>query len=138
MDFMKKLKTRRNVAISYGLIGILFTALFFTDIMKSEYILTLGIAFIVMGIFRLVQYKRITKDEQSVLRRKTEEYDERNVSIIRKSRSAAFTLYVFITAVAVIVLQLLGKSELSSILGLNVCAIVLLYWICYVIYHKIS
>lgn len=134
MDFKKKLRIRLYMAIAYIITGIAFAALFFRS--TNEYMITLGIALIIMGIFRIIRYMKITKDDDSVRLQKIAETDERNISIIHKAKSTAFGLYILITAMAVIVLEILGNSELSSILGLNVCIIVFLYWICYRIYQK--
>lgn len=134
MDFKKKLRIRLYMAIAYIITGIVFAALFFRS--TNEYMMTLGIALIIMGIFRIIRYMKITKDDDSVRLQKIAETDERNISIIHKAKSTAFGLYILITAMAVIVLEILGNSELSSILGLNVCIIVFLYWICYRIYQK--
>ena len=136
MDYKKKLNTRLYTAIAYIFIGIIFSVLYFCGVSENQSVLSLGIALIVMGILRIRQYMKITKDDESIRKQRIAETDERNIAILHKSKSVAFGLYVFIVAIVVIILELLGKSELSTILALNVCAIVLLYWICYWIYQK--
>ena len=136
MDYKKKLKTRLYTAIAYIFIGIIFSVLYFCGVSENQSVLSLGIALIVMGILRIRQYMKITKDDESIRKQRIAETDERNIAILHKAKSVAFGLYVFIVAIVVIILELLGKSELSTILALNVCAIVLLYWICYWIYQK--
>lgn len=138
MDFKKKLKTRLNVAIGYIIIGIIFAALFYSKIIENQYLLSLGIALIVMGIVRIIQYKKITKDEESIRRRRIAETDERNIAILHKAKSAAVGIYVTITAAAAVILEIIGKSELSVILASSVSTLVLLYLICYLIYQKRS
>ena len=91
-----------------------------------------------MGIVRIIQYKKITKDEESIRRRRIAETDERNITILHKAKSDAVGIYVTITATAVVILEIIGRSELSTILASTVCALVLLYLICYWIYQKRS
>lgn len=138
MDFKKKLKTRLYIAIVYIIIGVAFAVLYLCGMSENQYLLSLGIALIIMGILRIRQYMKITKDDESVRRREISETDERNIAILHKAKSSAFGLYTFITAAAAIVLEILGKSELATVLALNVGAIVGLYWICYWVYQKKS
>ena len=90
-----------------------------------------------MAVIRLIAYMRITKDDESIKRQEIAENDERNIAIIHKAKSTAFGLYVFLVATIIIILELLGITELTTILALNLCGIVVLYWLCYYIYHKI-
>ena len=119
-------------------IGVVFIVLYLTKIIKNEYIMTFGTALAAMGVLKLLQYKMITKNEETVRRRRIMETDERNLAIINKSKSAAFGWYVIIVCSAVIVLEVMGKREYSNILELSVCALVGLYWICYFIYSRRS
>lgn len=138
MDFMKKMRKRLYIAVGYIIIGVIFAVLFYCGISKNQYLQVLGITLIVMGIARTIQYKAITKDEESVRRQRITETDERNIAIVHKAKSLAFSLYVFICAVLVIVLEIIGEKEYSTILALSICALVTLYWICFFIYHKRS
>lgn len=137
MDFKRKLKTRLYTAITYILIGGIFIAMYLCNISENQYLLTLGIALAVMAVIRLIAYMRITKDDESIKRQEIAENDERNIAIIHKAKSTAFGLYVFLVATIIIILELLGITELTTILALNLCGIVVLYWLCYYIYHKI-
>ena len=138
MDFEKKLKSRLEIAIGYILIGIILVILNLTKIIENEYLETLGIALALMGVLRIIQYKRITKSEETIKSREIAEKDERNISIMHKANSMAFGIYILIVGVVVIVLEAMGRRENASILALNVCGLVLLYWICYFIYNKKS
>lgn len=136
MDFEKKLKSRLEIAVGYILIGVILVVLNLAKIIENEYLETLGIAFALMGALRIIQYKRITKNEETIKSREIAEKDERNISIMHKAKSMAFGLYILITGVVVIVLEAMGRRENASILALNVCGLVLLYWICYFIYNR--
>ncbi len=138
MEFMKKLKKRLIIAVVQIIIGAAFVALFCCNISQNQYLQTLGIALIITGIARIVQYKRITKDEESIRRQRIAETDERNIAIMHKAKSTAFGLYVLIAALTVIVLEVIEKTDYSNILALNVCTLVALYWISYLVYSKRS
>lgn len=138
MDYKKKLKTRLYTAITYISSGIIFVALYGSKTTENQYLFSIGIALIIMGIARIIQYKKITKDEESIRCQRVAETDERNIAILNKAKSTAFGIYVFIAGSVAIVLEVIGKTEYSFILALNVMALVFLYWISYWIYRKRS
>lgn len=137
MDFVKKLKIRRYTAIVYIATGILLTVLFAAKIMARQYALTLGIALIIIGVARVLDYIRITKNSESIRKRQIAESDERNLYIINKAKSTAFGVYVVTTAIIVIAAEMCGKSDLAETLALTICALVLLYWAFYWLYRKV-
>lgn len=138
MDFEKRLKTRRNVMISYMAIGVVLIALNLLKLVENEYLLSLGITLAFLGFIKLLQYLRITKDEESIRKRRIEETDERNIANSHKAKSAAFGYYVIIACLAVVVLEILGEKEYSKFLAFSVCALLILYWISYFIYSRKS
>ena len=138
MDFRKKLKTRLYVAISYMVLGVAMILIFNLVNTGNQYFSTLGFAFLVIGIARLRQYLIINKSEESVKKREIAESDERNIFIINKAKSLAFSIFVFAACVGVIVLQILNIKEYSFILSWVVCSLLLIYWICYWIIRKKS
>lgn len=138
MDFEKRLKTRRNVMISYMAIGVVLIALNLLKLVENEYFLSLGITLAFLGFLKLLQYRRITKDEESIRKRRIAETDERNIANSHKAKSAAFGGYVIIAGVSVIVLEIIGEKEYSKILAFSVCSLVFLYWISYFFYSKKS
>lgn len=138
MDFEKRLKTRRNIMISYMITGVILIALYLLKLTENEYLMTFGVALALLGLLKIVQYKRITKDEESIRKRRIAESDERNIAIMHKAKSAAFGLYVIIAGISVIVLEMIGEKECSAFIAFSVCALVLLYWISYFFYSKKS
>lgn len=138
MDYKQKLKTRLYTAITYISSGIIFIALYGSKTTENQYLFSLGIALVIMGIARIIKYKQITKDEESIRRQKVAETDERNIAILNKAKSTAFGLYIFGVATIVIVLEILEITKYTNILALSVCVLALLYWICYWIYQKRS
>ena len=134
MDYKKKLKTRLNTAIIMISVGIIFTvSSIFAD---SEMASTFGAVFLVMGIARVVQYKRLLNDPEEMRRREIVETDERNVMLWTKARSLAFVIYIIALGIAVIVLQLMEMSQAANIVSLCMMGFIVIYWICYFIIIK--
>ena len=134
MDYKKKLKTRLNTAIIMISVGIIFTvSSIFAD---SEMASTFGAVFLVMGIARVVQYKRMLNDPEEMRRREIVETDERNVMLWTKARSLAFVVYIIALGIAVIVLQLMEMSQAANIVSLCMMGFIVIYWICYFIIIK--
>jgi len=134
VDYKKKLKTRLNTAIIMISVGIIFTvSSIFAD---SEMASTFGAVFLVMGIARVVQYKRLLNDPEEMRRREIVEKDERNVMLWTKARSLAFVIYIIALGIAVIVLQLMEMSQAANIVSWCLMGFVVIYWICYFIIVK--
>ena len=134
MDYKKKLKTRLNTAIIMISVGIIFTvSSIFAD---SEMASTFGAVFLVMGIARVVQYKRLLNDPEEMRRREIVEKDERNVMLWTKARSLAFVVYIIALGIAVIVLQLMEMTQAANIVSLCMMGFIVIYWICYFIIVK--
>lgn len=138
MDFSKKLKLRLCLAVLYILLGITSIIVYTFNLGEDTVLLTFGTAFTAMGVLRVIRYFKITRNPESVRRRKTEESDERIIAIVRRAKAVAFGVYTFGAAILVIVLEFLGKSSLASVIALNICAIVFIYWLSYIILQKRS
>ncbi len=136
MEFRKKLKVRLYTAIAYIIIGAVFIGLSFTRLGSNEMISSFGAVFAVMGIARIIQYMRITKDEESIHQREIAETDERNVMIWTKARSLAFSIYILAAALAVVVLYLMNMNFAGKIVAYNLFGFVAIYWICYFIISR--
>lgn len=138
MDYKKKLRSRLNIAITYIVLGVMFIV--GTSITKTEndFISTFGFMMILMGLVRIRNYRMITKDEDTIRKQEIIETDERNISIIHKAKSTAFSIYILLLGTAVIVLSLFNMHEVARWIACSVCLIVVIYWICYFIYQKKS
>ncbi len=138
MEFKKKLKIRLWVAISYIVLGIAMVTVTIVSKTENQFISSFGLALAVMGIARIRNYFLITKNEDTLRKREIAETDERNVSIVNKARSAAFTVYILLAGIFVIVMGLLDKIELALWVSYSVSLLVLIYWVCYIVYQKKS
>ncbi len=138
MDFRKKLKTRRNIAVGYIILGIAMIIIF--NIIKTEnnFLSSFGFALAVIGIAQIRKYILITKSEETIERQQIAESDERNISIASKAKSASFIIYVVLASVMVIILEIINKTQLAIIISGTVGILVLLYWISYFVISKKS
>lgn len=134
MKFTDKLKVRLYAAFVIALIGI---GLILTGVFtKTEMASSFGLMFFVVGIARIIQYKRITKNAGTLHKREVAETDERNVMLWTRARSMTFSVYVLLSAAAVILLYLSGVSEAARIVSYTLWLIVVIYWICYFIISR--
>ena len=138
MDYKKKLRSRLNIAITYIVLGAIFIVGTLITKTENDFISTFGFVMILMGLVRIRNYRIITKDEDAIRKQQIIETDERNISIIHKAKSAAFSSYIFILGVAVIVLLFLSMHEAAKWIAYSVCLLIVIYWICYFIYQKKS
>lgn len=138
MDFRKKLKIRLWVAITYIILGVMLIITFNLINTDNNFLSSWGFALVVIGIVRIRNYLMITKDEETVRKQQIAESDERNIAIANKAKSVAFTVYLLLACVAVIVLQLLNKTELALSISCPVLVLILIYWVSYWIIRKKS
>ncbi|MBE6622805.1 MAG: hypothetical protein E7621_01230 [Ruminococcaceae bacterium] len=137
MEFKKKLKKRLYIAVAYTVLGLLMTASSFI-IHTDDFISSFGFALFLMGIVRIRNYFIITRTEETIKKREITETDERNILIMNRAKSTAFSIYVLLSSFVVIILSFLNMHELSKCIAIGVCVLVVIYWICYMIYQKIS
>ena len=64
--------------------------------------------------------------------------DERNIYISNKAKSMAFNWGILACAAATVVLRIIGMNDQSTICGLTICIVLVLYWVIYLIYNKNS
>ncbi len=138
MNFKNKLKTR----LYYGIICIVLGAIMIIGVTatksENEYISAFGFALAMVGVARIIQYLKITKNEDSIKKQEINETDERNISIIQKAKSATFSIYLLISCSVVIVTALIDMPDVAKWIGYSQFVLVIIYWICYWIYQKKS
>lgn len=96
----------------------------------------MGSALIVVSLLNLIRIHRINKNEEYRERLEVEANDERNRFIRNKSWAFAGYLFIIISAVAVIVLKVLGQDLLSIATSCALCLMLILYWVSYLIFNK--
>lgn len=138
MDFRKKLKIRLFIAIGYIVLGIAMITTFNIIKAENDFLSSFGFALTVVGIVNIRNYIKITKNEETIMKRQIAETDERNISIANRAKSISFITYVLLASIAVIILELLNKIQLAMILSGTVGVLVLIYWVSYWIINKKS
>ena len=132
MDYRKNLKKRLYIAIAYMVTGCILTAIAFLTQTNNHFIPAFGIGLMVNSVLRLLQYRRITKDETTVKQQQVAEQDERNRMLMERAKSWAFGFYIILTGNVLIILALLGiQDTLVQFISYSICLLALLYWICY-------
>lgn len=135
MDFKKTLKSRLYIAIIYIVLGIIIFAAFINR-QDDNYISTFGFILTLLGIVRIRNYFLITKDDETIKKQQIIETDERNLTIISKAKSTAFSIYIILSCLSVIILSFLNMHDIAQLISYSVSLLVVLYWICYLIYQK--
>ena len=96
----------------------------------------LGGGLLGVGVFQVIRNVRYLNNPEYREKVNTANNDERNKFLANKAWAWAGYLFVMIAAVATIVFQIIGKTELATISGFGVCLIVFLYWISYTVLQK--
>ena len=138
MDFRKKLTIRLYVAIGYIALGIILIATYALLKSDNDFLTSYGLALIVIGIVRIRQYFAIMKNEETLRKQQIKESDERNIAIASKAKSISFYVCILLACVAIIVLEILDRPEISAILSVSVCLMLVIYYVTYWIVRKNS
>ncbi|MBP3683685.1 MAG: hypothetical protein J6J12_01815 [Oscillospiraceae bacterium] len=136
MEYKKKLKQRLFVNLAWAVFGGAMTLYWLLSGTDNAYSLSLGIAFIIMGIIRTVQYNHIVHDKKAMKEQETAEKDERNKMMSERAKSWTFSLSLFVAGDICIILSLLGKHEAALPFAWYVCGMTVVYWICWNIIRK--
>lgn len=136
MDYKKKLNQRLYIGIIYIALGVMLIVGVFSSKSNNYFISALGFAIAMVGVARIIQYLKITKNEDSIKKQKINETDERNLSIIQKAKSATFSIYLLFSCTVVIITSLFDMPDVANWFGYSQFVLVIIYWICYWIYQK--
>ncbi len=138
MDYKKKLKQRLYYGIICIALGVMMIVGVYASKSNNEFISALGFAVAMVGVARIIQYLKITKNEESIQKQKINETDERNLSIIQKAKSATFSIYLLFSCTVVIIASLFDMPDVAKWFGYSQFVLVITYWACYWIIRKKS
>lgn len=133
MSFKKKMQIRLCISAIYILIGIILTVLSMRDASQSQTISTFGAVFAAIGIVKTIRYVRLMKNKDAMHSREIVETDERNVMIVTKARSIAFSISIILAGTATIILYLLNIPGAAEAIAYGICVCTLIYLVCYYI-----
>ena len=134
MEYEKKLRIRRNIGISYIVLGV--TLIVIAYFKNNDVCSSFGAVLAVIGLARVVQMARIMKNPELSEKRKTAENDERNIMLWTKARSMAFSIYIYVGCIAIIALYAFNLNLYGQIVTYNLFGFVLIYWICHFILSR--
>ena len=96
----------------------------------------MGGGLIIVSALRLLQLFRLWQKADYRERMETEVADERNRFLRNKAWAWTGYLFVLITAIATIVLKVMGQDLLSLAASCAVSLMALLYWVCYLLLRR--
>ena len=115
--------------------GLLLIGLGCAEIV-DEFWSGMGSALLVIGIIRLLRFYRLKKNDSYREKMETAVTDERNQFIRMKAWSWAGYLFIMVSAIATIILRILGQDLLSQVASYSVCLMRGLYWVSYFVLKK--
>ena len=126
------LQYKRRVLLSaaWMAIGIVLLVLGILGIADS-YWSGMGGGLIGVSIVQMVRFYRYHNDAQYREAVDIQNKDERNHFISGKAWAWAGYWFVLLNGVAAVVFKLMGYDRLSSWAAYNVCAIIMIYWLCW-------
>ena len=116
MDYKKKLKQRLYIGIIYIALGVMIIVGVFSSKSNNDFVSALGFAIAMVGVARIIQYLKITKNEDSIKKQKINESDERNRLIGLKSWSYAGYAMFIILYIALLVAGAVDVVIMNTIL----------------------
>ncbi len=136
MEYRKKLNKRLGYAIGYIVIGTALILLQFIGRVDNEMSAYFGAAFGVCGVVRIIQYIRLISNKDKMEQREIAEKDERNIMLWEKARSWTFGIYTILAGMTIMVLYSIHMEFVGQIIAYTVCALVVIYVICYYIIRR--
>ena len=124
--------TKKNIAMSifWVVVGICLFILAVIDVIDSFWA-GMGGGFLGVGIGQLIRLRRYKNDPEYQEKVDISNSDERNKFLASKAWAAAGNMFIILSGIAVIVLRILGYDQYSLWAAYNVCALLVLYLLCY-------
>lgn len=102
----------------------------------DEYWSGMGAGFIGVGIVQIIRHIRYRTNEEYRDKVDTASRDERNKFLSGRAWAWAGYLFILVSAVATIGLQIAGRDELSTMAGFGVCLLMIFYWVSYLVLSR--
>lgn len=127
MEYKKKLKLRLVWAVCYLILGITMVVTFWFSQVSGNFLFSMGTTMVTVGVLKIVRYAKIIKNPETIRKQELAEKDERYQMLSERARSWAFSLYITLAGVAVIVLNLLGHAQTALPYAWSICGLLILY-----------
>ena len=102
----------------------------------GDYWSGLGGGLLGVGVFQVIRNVRYLSNPTYREKVDTTNSDERNRFLAGRAWAWAGYLYVLTAAIATIVFQIIGKTELATAAGFSVCIIMVFHWLSYLYLQK--
>ena len=117
-------------SITITIIGIILFILGTAEIIDNMWG-AMGSSFAAIGIVQLVRQRKYATNEEYREKVDISTSDERNIYINTKAWAMASTMYIVFAAVTSVVSMVVGKNEITQILGITVFVFVIFFLISY-------
>ena len=124
------------LSIFWVVLGVVLVGLSVAEILESSLYSGMGGALIAIGIFQIIRNVKYRTDASYREKVDTEYNDERNSFLRMKSWAWTGYIIVMAQAIGVIIAMVLGQEIIQMVLSYSVCAILVVYWITYVILSR--
>ena len=136
MDYRDILRKRLIRGIVFFGLGVLCGVLYGFKVMNNTVLLGLAIGFGGYGLARIIDYFRKTRNENTLNKSYIEENDERNRALWGHAKCTAFDITAIAGAVFTIVFIAIGWEERGMIIAYTVCSMLVISYICYLVFKK--
>ncbi|MBQ7668326.1 MAG: hypothetical protein IJS47_03270 [Clostridia bacterium] len=127
---------RLALSIFWVVLGALLIGLSIAEILDSSVYSGMGGALVAVGFIRLIQIIRYRKDENYREKIDVQVKDERNKFLHLQSWAWTGYIIVLVEGIGAVVALVLGQETVQMVLAYSVCAIILVYWITYMILSR--
>ena len=117
------------------ILGIIFNICYFSGL-TDAYFSGLGFGLLAAGVLQLIRYFRYRSDKNYREKTDIDQHDERNRYLALKAWAFSAYLFVIIGAVASICFRIAGLTVYSQATAYSICAVLILYVICYFVFKR--
>ena len=129
-------KRKLIISILWVAIGITLLVMEMTDMINDSIYAGMGGGFLVIGIMQIIRNFKYNSNKEYREKIDIESSDERNRYLRMKAWSWAAYIFVAVAAIVSIVLFVMKKNQTGQIISYSMCALLLLYWISYMILRR--
>lgn len=129
-------KRKLIISIMWIVVGIVLLVLEFAGILDQPVYSGMGGGFLGVGLMQTVRNVRYHSDEAYKEKIDIAGQDERNRYLRMKAWSWAGYLFVLGAGVISVVLMVTGKMQQGQIISYCLCAVLVLYWIAYMVLQR--
>ena len=124
------------LSIVWIVLGAVLLGLSVANVLDSTIYAGMGGALLAVGILQVIRNLRYRTDAAYQEKIDTEVNDERNVFLGMKSWSWTGRAIVLVECIGIIVAMVLGQQTIQLVLSYSVCAILVIYWVTFMILAK--